>query len=475
MTRRYDIMTPAKAQEEEEEWRLGRSPNYKVQRVPGTNRVLYEGPSFLKNIQRRTLESRLEAMVLLQGTEFDLFIPKPLLESADSWNAAKGKPDHYPKGRSRGTIGSPDDPKFKMDPGTEIYFQGLEDKKTPLYVDFSTLEVEEEETPKNKTQIFIDQALSKYDLKDLRSATFRKKHRITSWRQRNSSMFAKTSKMGAASWSVMAGSPQLGGTCLATDLYQKEASYNHNVLSIPESRISHTAPDQNKWICSYCYAGKANYIYRNVQWVEVARWVWMAGMLKDSFEDTFETLKLALKCHLSNINQRKANNENPEFFRIHDSGDFSNVGSLNTYELWRRIAADPAFRKIHFWAPTRMWAYPYFRDLVKKFPPSKNFTVRPSALHVDDKAPMLESFTPGTTVHASPKKKSNFTKKQGIKNLVIQGTPKDPGEKIADWECPAYRNTYIENACTGAGGPQGQYDCRVCWLYPEWTVSYKAH
>ena len=57
-------------------------------------------------------------MVLLQGTEFDLFIPQPLLDSADTWNAAKGKPNHYPKGRSKGTIGSPDDPTFKMIPGT---------------------------------------------------------------------------------------------------------------------------------------------------------------------------------------------------------------------------------------------------------------------------------------------------------------------------------------------------------------------
>ena len=290
--------------------------------------------------------------------------------------------------------------------------------------------------------------------------------------------------MGSASFSVMAGSPAIGGTCPATDLWKSPDKLAHQMREIQESggNVDHRRADPKTWICNYCYAGKSNYIYRNVQWTEVGRWVWLSGMFKHGYDEAIETMKFILKCHLSNIKMREKAGEDPSFFRIHDSGDFNMIpvhkddrerfhnSSLSTYDIWHDIISDPDFAKINFWAPTRMWAQKDFRERVSQKPPPKNFSLRPSALHVDDISPDINPFSGGSTVHT---KKTTFTRKLPNKmNEVVLGKDGKKGEVLADWECPAYTN---KNACIGAGGPNGEPNCRVCWLYPEWSVSYKAH
>lgn len=502
------IMSPEEAEQEGDKfsgWRLKSPPQYMTSKV-GDFEILYEGQSSLQNIERRTLESRVEAVILLAGTKFKLQIHPSLRESADSWDAKLGRPKFYPKGRG-GKIAKPDDPYLSMDPGIELYFRKSQAEKgqkyaPAKYLDFNDLlegayDLKTAEWKKGEvdgSRILREPGIEDITVANLRNPAFRAKFGISGYLQKNNSFFSRTSKMGSASFSVMAGSPAIGGTCPATDYYKKPVMLAKQMREIQEAggNVDHRPADAATWICNYCYAGKSNYIYRNVQWTEVGRWIWLSGMFAHSgYDKAIGCLKYMLKCHLSNVGLREKAGEDPAYFRIHDSGDFNPIpvheddrhrffgGTLDTYDIWHDIISDPAFAKIHFWAPTRMWVSRNWRKRVKLKPPPANFALRPSALHVDDIAPDIEPYAAGSTVH---KKKTTFTKRLPNKmNEVILGEAPAKGsnprarkspETLADWECPAYTN---KNACIGAGGPNGEKNCRVCWEYPDWSVSYKAH
>ena len=164
-----------------------------------------------------------------------------------------------------------------------------------------------------------------------------------------------------------------------------------------------------------------------------------------------EVMAGALAAHLGNRKRRLAFGEDPLFFRIHDSGDFT--FSPNTYLLWKLVAEDPRMSAVSFWAPTRMWVFPQFRRIVSENPPPENMSLRPSALHFNDLAPGIDGFHAGSTAHT-------------------KGT--DPvRDGIAQWVCPAYQHD--GKSCAGGGGPQREKDCRACWSYKDTEVSYLVH
>lgn len=277
--------------------------------------------------------------------------------------------------------------------------------------------------------------------------------RITKFTLGAPSLFTITSKMSASSFSIPAGppSPGQGGTCAAAELFNSPRTYQ---VALQQGDIEQRSVDKKTWICSYCYAGKSNYMHRTAQYSQTARWIWMKGMLTHhGVEASAEILTDALQAHLFNQKKREKVGENPNYFRIHDSGDL--MLKPSNYELWCLVAR--ALHWVHFWCPTRMWVFPKFSELVRRIPPPKNLTLRPSALHFDDQAPRVMGYHAGSTAHTWDKTKKVDPVKEGI----------------ADWNCPAYQHD--GHSCAGAGGPEGAKDCRVCWDRPELRVSYRSH
>ena len=182
----------------------------------------------------------------------------------------------------------------------------------------------------------------------------------------------------------------------------------------------------------------------------------------------------AIKDYYGKKNQelRSEYEEDFNYFRIHDSGDFY---SLEYLWAWLEVVA--RLPKIRFWAPTRNWASPAFLRIMQKR--TKNFAIKPSALFFGDAAPELPAMPRGSTANPLPEKAAEH------------------------WNCPAALND--RGSCIGgltlAGEindmkkfnwflgrlPKWESSCRVCWsgyhYLPESVnaainrvpVSYKIH
>jgi Gene product 88 len=261
------------------------------------------------------------------------------------------------------------------------------------------------------------------------------------------SFFTNTSKMSAASWSIPAGPPSVGGACASAELFKSTSQYN---VALKQGVVAQRPASKPDWICQFCYAGKSNYMHRTSQYSQTARWIWLRGMVQHhGLEGAASAMAAALRAHQGNTKLREKLGENPAFFRIHDSGDFTL--SPNTYLLWTLVARE--LPGIQFWAPTRMWTFPKFNEMVRANQPPPNMSIRPSALHFADVAPDLDGFDSGSTAH----------------DIEL-----DPVKaKLADWICPAYQHD--GHTCAGAGGPKGEKDCRVCWIHTDMAVSYRSH
>ena len=360
------------------------------------------------HVVARTTINRNEAYANLTGRELTLVIP-PKLEAA----LETGKPPVGTKGKSKGKPVMSDDPYLTLDKQIRVPYMTVGTDKKPS---------EAKTFPFQRT-----------------------------------TLFTSTTKMSAASWSIPAGppAPATKGTCQAADLFKNPAMYQRLLEPFGE-RVSQGAPDKSSWICAYCYAGKSNYMYRNSQYAQTAHNIWMTLMIQTHGVDhAAGEMSRALRAHLLNRKKRESMGDNPSFFRIHDSGDFTLVP--NTWELWCLVARE--LSNVSFWAPTRMWMMPAFRRQMKELPPPPNLTVRPSALHFDDQAPSIEGFHAGSTAHT-----------HGSKKKV------DPvAEGIADWRCPAYDGMTKKHSCAGSTGPEGENSCRVCWTYQGTSVSYRSH
>ena len=261
------------------------------------------------------------------------------------------------------------------------------------------------------------------------------------------SLFTKTSKMSAASWSIPAGPPSVGGACASAELFKSAGAYN---VALRQGEVEQRPVSKPDWICQYCYAGKSNYMHRTSQYSQTARWIWISGMVQHlGLEGAVEKMTEALKFHQGNVKNRQRAGENPNFFRIHDSGDFTL--SPNTYLLWSMVARE--MPDVNFWAPTRMWTFPKFNEMVRSNPAPDNMSIRPSALHFEDAAPGIDGFDEGSSAHH------------------METDPVKEG--IAQWICPAYQHD--GHTCAGAGGPKGEKDCRVCWVHTDMSVSYRSH
>jgi len=251
-------------------------------------------------------------------------------------------------------------------------------------------------------------------------------------------LFTKTSKMRAPSWSLPAGPPQVGGTCVAA-----------GVASVVE--------DDDLFVCHGCYATDGNYRYgtkqlsmmvmRTVTEQAVKRGIFTAMMSKCIEIYKSKVRKDSIKAIVDGKTVSKAYKLDTSYFRIHDSGDmWWQPGYL---EAWIEVAR--RCPDVRFWAPMRDWVLGdrqvrAVQQILANAPP--NFILRPSAVHVGDVAPNIDEFAAGTSV--------SF-------DAVEEG--------IAQWDCPAYDHEQ-EVSCTTARQGKG---CRFCWDQPNIAVNYQPH
>lgn len=243
------------------------------------------------------------------------------------------------------------------------------------------------------------------------------------------SLFTKTSKMRCASFSLPAGPPKLGGTCV-------------------HSNVKKLVADPDMFICYSCYASSGNYRMANVQLSQAVRKHFVLESLKQG--KLVDDLANALEVYFSRprygkiefmADGKKRSQEydvNLNYFRIHDSGDMAWAGAAY-YRAWCEVAAQ--FPTVKFWAPTRDWPSAKWAKIMAGSRP-KNFIIRPSALHYHiDAPPSLLGLDAGTS----------------------SGTARGTG---ADKDCPAYK--VDSHSCESAR-------CRTCWTQPQKSVAYKPH
>lgn len=289
-------------------------------------------------------------------------------------------------------------------------------------------------------------------------------------------LFTTTSKMGSGSLSLPAGPPSLGGTCAA-------------------SKLPEVSPELwQDQICRKCYALKNNYSYELPQLYQTTRYEFLKRIIDDlGVERAADVLAKAVQSYNGNLKARRDAGENPAFFRVHDSGD---AWSREYWEVWQGVF--DRCPKIRFWMPTRMHWIDGWRPWLSEYQ-AKHVVIRPSAYHFNDPAPEVAGLAAGSTGH-----------------YPNWGDPME--NATADFICPAYAS---EGACVNAirlslgvyrgigagylenprhappyitsrmktmmdayrrGLSQDErritndgWDCRVCWIRPDWSVSYKVH
>ena len=164
-------------------------------------------------------------------------------------------------------------------------------------------------------------------------------------------------------------------------------------------------------ICSFCYARKGRYVFRNVKQA-------MKKRLK-----ALERLDWVEKMVFM-INKR----EKSGFFRWHDSGDIQGVWHLEKIaEVARRLP------HIKFWLPTR--EYRVVREWMQFGTKPDNLTIRLSAYMMDGKPPVVAKTL----------------------GLPTSGVSND------SFSCPAPSQG---NECK---------DCRACWDNDVENINYKKH
>jgi hypothetical protein len=304
--------------------------------------------------------------------------------------------------------------------------------------------------------------------------------------------FSDNAKMASISFGIPAGPESVNGACPSSalpDSYQK-----HYALGDVDQRPM-KYDDQ---ICRKCYANKGNMAYELQQLYQVVRFRWIKEQLAKGMTpgQLGELFTAAVGTASENpVRRRPSSKENPLFVRLHDSGD---LFDMDYWRAWKIACLN--LPNLNWWCPTRMWMIPAYTQLFQRDPKApdlpgvpENLALRPSAYHFNEKAPVIPGMAAGSTSHYWESKKG------GLKvDPILSG--------IADWKCPAYEEVegVKGTSCKGAlervrkvwvSGPHGEAfqrleremtpeeraltnnctDCRVCWLKPNWRVSYAAH
>lgn len=334
--------------------------------------------------------------------------------------------------------------------------------------------------------------------------------------------FGAPAKMGCPSWDLPAGALQLGGTCVGAGAGQSTLSdktlksYRPLVL---KSLQAHSQRGQIGYpedvnvanaICQSCYANANNFAYADNQFGMVLRYWWTSTMLSTEQGRRYwvESMVAALQAEVAagwplethssskSVPFSECSSGGVSFrpFRVHSSGDFYSPEYMSA---WFDVMNDARVQalKIVFWAPTRSWVIPTFREFVAeahaegRFP--QNLTLRPSGYHFGDQAPKLPApWAAGTTsLYALREETKRVTfeergegqkPKKVTKLEVVLTAP--PADGRRDWDCQTYAVVDEKHTCSAALGSNGERPkseggagCRTCWLYKDVSVQYSAH
>jgi hypothetical protein len=132
-------------------------------------------------------------------------------------------------------------------------------------------------------------------------------------------------------------------------------------------------------ICSICYARNCRYLYPSVQYGQIRR---MYAFFLD-------------KNRFINSCIRQINYSRHNYVRLHDSGDFF---SIEYIEAWQQIVKKCRGKK--FFSPTRRYLDKQILKQLIKLNAIPNVVIRPSALFIDQEAPIITGLSFGTAVNS---------------------------------------------------------------------------
>lgn len=182
-------------------------------------------------------------------------------------------------------------------------------------------------------------------------------------------------------------------------------------------------------ICQGCYAQIGRYNCNNVMTAQWVRYMW----LKENLRTVAGTWHIITQ--LANAINAQCKNG---YFRFFDSGDVFSVRMA--YVIQRVCELTPT---VKHWLPTRSWHLEGpLGEAVKRLGQVKNLTVRPSALYVNQAAPLVEGLARGSGV---------------VDPTVVKF--------MADLICPKSKK----------GGSCESNGCRSCWDRPTKSVYYYQH
>ena len=352
------------------------------------------------------------------------------------------------------------------------------------------------------------------------------------------SVLAKTTKMGAYSFNLPAGppGPRSLGTCRVSAAHWPVEEFADPSVATNElgaETLGKRGADD--WICANCYAMKGAYGSPTVIMIQELRrqWVMSFANRSDGADALATHLTRAIRWgQLASIKSkaslagkldksgadRSVMVPNPQYFRIHDAGDFG-LGPWYVdawFETCRRCSTPHVVRvpkkgelpvnlidgagvpgapeyvlpPVKFWAATRAWTVnsgleQYVRGICQRGErglcvPS-NLTIRPSALYFGDTPPALNG-----------RHLTVFGQQDVQVGGYAQGSAADSLEKAkasGAWSCPAYEPTdptkpkkSQPGACQKSKGPGSQDvpapagpGCRACWDDSGRPVVYIRH
>lgn len=325
---------------------------------------------------------------------------------------------------------------------------------------------------------------------------------------RKLSIVSETTKMGTYSFNLPAGPPSLGGTCPGAGpgfmfLGAAERAQQQRAMVAP------IQVKERDYICNACYAIKNSYgnpsqiMFQAIRYMLVLEWL-QKGTFVENIFNAIQASRISSTDRLAKLPPSlRWTVPNPNFFRIHDSGDFFSPEYTRAwFEVCHRIP------DVMFWAPTRMWVIKKSASTVfsQGIPP--NLALRPSALHLGEHAPRVDN--PGT---------ANASVGAAIRlSVVMPGLSASSGSgrqvPKGTWRCPAYEHTSAggglgprvtrkgeakltkagkvteaEGTCSRAHGPNSPlrggrdvldtpdqgYGCRACWRNRDIPIFYQEH
>lgn len=308
-------------------------------------------------------------------------------------------------------------------------------------------------------------------------------------------MLSETTKMGCYSFNLPAGPTEQGGTCPASAIGFMYLPLEVQAAKRRASRWA-GAIDERKFLCNGCYALKNSYgnpsqvLGQCVKYEITRHWLARREFVPNMVRFIRAAQEHSVKRRAKLPRDKHWAVPHPNYFRIHDAGDFFTPQYVRD---WFDICS--ALPEIAFWAPTRMWAMIGMASTEFQSGVPFNLALRPSSLHFREGPPPVRA--PGSRTASIA-----GTMMPGLSAGSGSGTTPPAGA----WSCPAMMHPSLgggakvtrtkkgkeqlsEGTCARAHGPNspfyGGFDpeddpnhgggCRACWRNRGLQIYYHEH